>query len=128
MLADKFPMRRGDATEILRPGPVKPAVDNDMADLLFPQLLGNWGKADQGVDLFLGEKLHRLRRGINHEFNIAFWIDSDVSGDAGEEHIMRRHETWHGDRAPLEVVNSPHALGTEQLEASGVDAAEQHDR
>ena len=41
---------------------------------------------------------------------------------------MRRRQTWHGDRARLEVVNSPHALGTKQFEASGMDAAEQHDR
>src|SRR5262249_19640186 len=32
------------------------------------------------------------------------------------------------DRFPLEVANSSHTLGAEELKASGVDAAEQHDR
>src|SRR5262245_63521508 len=47
---------------------------------------------------------------------------------AGEKDVMWRRKTRHGDRLPLEVANSSHTLSAEELKASGVDAAEQHDR
>src|SRR6516162_6225143 len=128
MLADEVLVRRGDTTEVLRPRAVKPTADDDVADLLFPQLLGNWGKAHQCVNLSLGEKLHRLRPGIDHEVDVAFRIHPHVSRHAGEKDVMWRRKTRHGDRLPLEVANSSHSLSAEELKASGVDAAEQHDR
>src|SRR5881409_1133582 len=59
-----------DTTEILRPGPVEAAVDDHMADLLLAQLLRYRGKADQCVDLSLGEHLRRLRHRMRDEFDV----------------------------------------------------------
>src|SRR5215831_15504136 len=46
VLADEISISAHNAAEILGPGPVQTAVDDQMADPPRPQLLGHWRKAD----------------------------------------------------------------------------------
>jgi hypothetical protein len=62
MLANELAIPRDDAAEVLRPGPVDGAVEDHMADLLRPQLLRDRWKAQQGIDLAVGEQLQGLIR------------------------------------------------------------------
>ena len=60
-----------------------------MADLLGPQLLRDRWKAQQGVDLAVGEQLHGLIRGIRHEIDVAARVEPDIGRYAGEEDVVR---------------------------------------
>jgi hypothetical protein len=44
MSVNKLPVAGNDAAQVLRPGTIEAAADDDVADLLFPQLLRNRGE------------------------------------------------------------------------------------
>jgi hypothetical protein len=60
-----------------------------MADLLRPQFLRDRWKAQQGIDLAVGEQLHGLIRGIRHEIDVAARVQPDIGRHAGEEDVVR---------------------------------------
>ena len=60
ILADELAVARQHAAEVLRPGLVQGAVDDHVADVPGAQLLRLGRKAEEGIDLALGEQLHRL--------------------------------------------------------------------
>jgi hypothetical protein len=55
MLPDELPTARDQAAEVLRPGSIRRAVDDDVSDLPGPELLRLRRKADVGVDLAVDE-------------------------------------------------------------------------
>src|SRR5207244_3838473 len=57
MFPDELPTAREQAAEVLRPGPIRRAVDDHVSDLSGPQLLWPRREADVGIDLAVDEEL-----------------------------------------------------------------------
>src|SRR6266540_3470283 len=60
VLLGELNVRYRHAAEILGPWPILSSAYDHMADLSGPELLGIWGKAQQPIDLPVGEELDRL--------------------------------------------------------------------
>src|SRR5215813_1956685 len=88
MLADKLPAAGRNAAEVLRPGSVHGAVDDHIANLLCPQFLWHWRKANQRVNLPLGEELCGLGWGMRHPVNVLLRVQAHVHYHAGEEGVV----------------------------------------
>ena len=104
------------------------AVDHHVPDLLRPEFLRDWGKAQQGVDLPLGQELHGLGRGMGHPGDVLAGVQAHVGDDAGEEDVLGRSQPWHRDALPLQVTDRPDPLRPEQFETADVDSRQQDDR
>jgi hypothetical protein len=87
MLAQEFPIRREHAAEVLRPGPVGSAVDDDMTDFLRPGLLGEWGRGHERIDLPSLKKLRELLLRMKGPFDIAQRVQADVTHERGDEEL-----------------------------------------
>ena len=87
MLAQEFPISREHAAEVLRPGPIGRAVDDDMTDFLRPCLLGERRRGHERIDLpslkQLGEFLLRMKG----PFDIAQRVQADVTHERGDEEL-----------------------------------------
>src|SRR5439155_20488199 len=112
------------AAEVLGPRAVLAAVDDDVADLLRPQLLRIGRKPQEGVDLALRQESHRLARGVRRPVDIFLRIQTNVSHHAREEDVLARAERLYADRLPLQVVHGADALRPEQHEAPNLNCSE----
>src|SRR5262249_7177403 len=121
-------VRVRQAAEVLRPRPVHCTVDDDPPDLSRPQLLWLGWETEKCVDRSLTEKPGRLREWMGDPRDIRTRIDSYIRQYAGGEHVLRLSSTGNGDGLALEIANGPYALGSEQLEATGMNTGQQAGR
>ena len=128
MLPDELPVPGHHAAEVLGPGPVHAAVDDHVPDLLRPQFLRVWREAQEGVDLPLGEELHRLRRGMRDPGDVLPGIQPHVGHHAGEEDVLAGAQLVHRDGLPLQVTDRADPLRPEQLEAADMHPRQDDDR
>ncbi len=63
-------------------------IDDHIANLLCPQLLWHWWKANQRVNLPLGEELCGLGWGMRHPVNVLLWVQAYVHHHAGEKGVV----------------------------------------
>jgi hypothetical protein len=113
----------------LRPGPVARAVDDDVADLLGPQLLGQRGEAHDRVHLAVREQSRRLVHRVRHPRDVPRRVEAHVGRHAGDIDPRRvaSVEIRHGDGLALQVEHAADGTIAEQHEAPCVNPAERHD-
>src|SRR5262245_64700241 len=105
MSMNKLPVARNDATKVLRPGTVDPAIDDDMADLLLSQLLGNRWKAHQCVDFLLCEQPCRFTNRMRDKVDLPFRIQAHVGCHACNEIMVFCTQREHPHCLSLEGAN-----------------------
>jgi hypothetical protein len=89
---------------------------------------GFWWNSEERVDLPIREETRRLRERMGDPDDVRTRIDAHVGQDARGEDVLWLPQAWNGDLLSLEVADRAHALGTEQLEAAGVDTGQDDDR
>ena len=88
----------------------------------------NGRKAHQCVDFFLRQELYRFLLRLRNEFDVPVGIQADIRGHAGKKNMVGRSQLGYRDRFSLEVADGAHAIGSEQFEATYMDAGEEHER
>ena len=86
---DELAMSHGQATKILRPGPIHRAVDDDVADLSRAKLLGNRRKGQIPIDLAIGEKLDRFGRRMDEPADVPARVHAYVSQHEARHHFPK---------------------------------------
>ena len=124
MFADELPVPGHHTAEVLGPGPIDTAVEHHVPDLLRPQFLRLWRKAQDGIDFPLCKKPCRLGKGMGHPVDILAGVQVHVGCHTREEHVFGRSQRAHRDSFPLEVADRADLLRSEQLEAADVNSCE----
>src|SRR5687767_7499578 len=106
ILLDKLSARVGHAAEVLRPRLVHHAIDNDVADLLRPELLRLWWKAQETVDFSLSQKLHRFGGWVNNPVDLFSGVKADIGCHAGKKDVVRGPELRDSHGLPLQIADS----------------------
>ena len=78
MVADEVAVADQHAAEVLRPRLVGGAVEDHVADLAGAQLLRLGRKAEEGIDLALGEQLHRRCRRAGRPSRCPLRVEPDI--------------------------------------------------
>src|SRR5262249_19804994 len=123
---NKLPVARNGAAKVLGPRPVDPAIDNNMTDVLLPQLLGNGRKAHQCVEFLISEKRYRFISRMRTKVDLP-WVHAHIGRHACSEVMMCRSERWHRNCLSPEFANCVHALSSKQLEASSMHSTQERD-
>src|SRR5438132_7968469 len=85
---DELAVGRDQAAEVLGPGAVECAVDQDPPDLPGPQLLRVGRKPEKAVDLALRQKPLGLGRRMLQPRDVPIGIEPDLGDDAGDERVL----------------------------------------
>src|SRR5215470_5483403 len=128
MTPDEFTVADNHATEVLPPGPIRGAIENDVPDLLGPKLLGKRWKTEDRVDFLHRQQAHGLREGHGYPTDVFHGIDADEGQDDREEQVLGGSDLPHGNGFVLEISDSTDALAGEQFEAPHVLTGENYDR
>src|SRR5262249_14892258 len=115
------------AAIVLRPWTVDRAVDDHVADLAGAQLLRLRWEAESGIDLSVGEELHRRAGGTGDPVDILRRIEPDMRRQGGDEHVRGGAEVGHANGLASEVRDAADTFLAEQLEAADMDAADDRD-
>src|SRR5215472_4192276 len=95
-----------------------------MTDLAGSQLLRLRREAKPRIDFPISKELHGRDRRTRDPLNIPRWIETDVSGKRGYEHVRGCTEIGHADRLAFEVCDRANAFIPEQFEAPNVHATD----
>src|SRR5215470_14620581 len=123
--SDKIAVRSDHAAEILGPGSVESGVDQDVADLPGTHLLGLGRKADERVDLALGQELHRLGAETHDPIDVFLWVHPHVGGHARDVSVLTRTQRRDCHGLASEITHGANPFRPEQLEAADVDPGEE---
>src|SRR5215813_2157208 len=128
IVSDIIAVARQYAAKVLRPRAVERAVEDDAPDTLGAQLLRTRRKAEDGVDLALGEQL-LWRNGVAGDpANVPAGVDTDVGGDDGQEQMLGRSQGSDTHGLTLEVSNPVKLALHEQFPASDMHAGDRRYR
>src|SRR5262245_13030933 len=94
-----------ETAEVLGPGSVGGAVDDDMADPARAQLLGPRRESDVGVDLALDEELEDLVGLVEDPVDVLARVEADKGSDAREKHVLDPTQGRHRNGLALEVAD-----------------------
>jgi hypothetical protein len=125
VLLDERPVRRHQAAEVLRPGPVHHAVHHHVPDLLRPEFLCHGRKGHEGIDLALDEERHRLGLGMRDPGDLLPGVQADIGRHAGQEDVVTAFPVAHGDGLPLQVADGTDPLRPDQHEAADVHPSQE---
>src|SRR5262249_22385364 len=92
MVSDIIAVARQYAAKVLRPGAVERAVEDDAPDALGAQLYRVRRKAEEGVDLALGEQLLWGNGVAGDPAYAPNRGDTDVGSDDGQEQMLGRSQ------------------------------------
>src|SRR6266536_6448792 len=106
VLLGELNVRYRHAAEILGPRPILSGAYDHMTDFSGPELLGIWGKAQQPIDLPVGEELDRLLRRRLDELGIPPRVEAGVGGHGGHERSAS--SPANRDGAILEIEKRAH--------------------
>ena len=124
MPAHEIAVRRHATAEVLRPGLVGRAVDDDVTDFLRPRFLRDRRKSHDRIHLFRGELRQLLVQRADHPLDVALRIQSDLRRHRGEEHVLGRAFRRDRHQLALEIAHGLHAVRGNQFEAAGMDPRE----
>src|SRR5215467_4817485 len=126
--SDKRLISSYDAAEVVRPRSIYRAVDDNAPDPLRPELLGNRGESNEGIDLAISEETCRFGRVVGEPLDVSSRVETNIGGHAGKENMMSGIEARNSNGFSLEVAHGSNVPNPEELEAPDVDTRQEHNR
>ena len=126
MTPDEFAAAGEHAAEILRPGAIHGALQQDASDLPGAQLLRVRRDADERVDLPVDEKL--LFRGADDPLYIFARVEPDLRGHQSNVDVRGVSKARDPDSLPLEVADAADAFVRQQFDAADMYAGQHRNR